>query len=662
MKKKWLSAICLTLVIMFLFSMSFSTTVRADGQDIEGFVTRMYRVVLGREPEEAGLQDWSERLRSGNSCAADIVLGFFFSPEYESKAKSHGEIVIDFYSAMLDRTPDSAGYNDWVKHLDVGMTKTAIAYGFVGSQEFGNLCASYGINSGAVVPDCKRDINFERTYFVYRLYQNCLGRAPEETGLESWCGNLDEGGTGSNIAYGFIFSNEYRGKNATNAEYVDMLYRTILGREADEAGRASWIVQLDSGYSREHVLNGFLFSTEFRRQCETAQINVGEPIAEPDNRNVNPDESGANTYECKGYIYENSYATSYYYIIKNTGNRTVALDGNAIAYDALGNRLGADSDSIDVLGPGETSIMTFYFSNVRGVDSVNCTLSDTARLYYQPVIANLSVNPSRNNRNLTLSITNNGSINADFVEAQALFFNESGKVVDSESKFFIDSDNEIKPGATITGQITSNKNFSRVEYYLTGRSDGESTPIDGTVTERDFSVAEYPYESLDSSNYYLVIKNNSSKSVGLSINMTAYDSDGRTIGAADGSITVLGSGETSIASFYFEYVTGIDHVSYTMSIDTSPLYVPVLKDLSVYESVNGKNVIISVKNNGSKSADFVQAYVLFFNESGKVVDSETMYFTDSDYEIKPGATITEQVSTYATFSTVKCYYTGRATK
>ncbi|MBR3515271.1 MAG: leucine-rich repeat protein [Lachnospiraceae bacterium] len=245
------------------------------------FVTRMYDVVLGRMPDEEGLNTWTDNLNSGRSSAVDIVYGFFYSPEYLNKGKSNGAIVTDCYNAMLGRDPDPSGYADWTKRLDIGMTPEAIFAGFVGSQEFIGLCRSYGIEPGQYQLTNARDQNYERTYFVYRLYQNCLGRTPDADGQESWCATLGRGDSGANVAYGFIFSPEYLGRNTDNEEYVAMLYQTILGRAGDAAGMQSWIDQLNNGSSREHILNGFLFSTEFAQQCETAGINVGSPIPEP---------------------------------------------------------------------------------------------------------------------------------------------------------------------------------------------------------------------------------------------------------------------------------------------------------------------------------------------------------------------------------------------
>ena len=247
-------------------------------QKIEAFVTRMYNVVLGRNPDATGLKNWTTKLTEHTATASDIIYGFFCSDEYKGKKKSNEEIVTDCYNAMLDRDPDAAGKENWVKRLDIGMTTMAVCKGFVGSSEFKDLCASYYIDRGNITLNYARDENYERTYFVYRLYANCLGRTPDITGLENWCKNLKNGTTGTQIAKGFIFSDEYKGKNVSNEEFVTMLYNTILGRTPDSSGLSSWTNQLNIGKSREYVTNGFLFSSEFKGQCSTAGITLGDKL------------------------------------------------------------------------------------------------------------------------------------------------------------------------------------------------------------------------------------------------------------------------------------------------------------------------------------------------------------------------------------------------
>ena len=248
-----------------------------------GFVYRMYKIVLGREPDQGGLESWVYQLETGRMKAADIVQGFFNSTEYQSKGKTNDEIVTDCYKAMLNREPEPTGLAFWKMRLDVGMTSDSVCAGFVDSDEFFELTWKYGILPGYIKLTNARDQNYERTAFAYRLYQDCLGRYPDIVGLEYWCGRLGKGYGGTQVASGFVFSDEYKSHHTSNEVFVDMLYRTILGRAAEAYGRNSWIKALDYTSTREKVLNGFMFSDEFSKKCQIAGIKVGKKITEPDN-------------------------------------------------------------------------------------------------------------------------------------------------------------------------------------------------------------------------------------------------------------------------------------------------------------------------------------------------------------------------------------------
>ena len=237
-------------------------------EKVKAFVTRLYEVALNREPEAEGLADWTNRLQTGEVAAVNVVQGVLCSDEYKNKGKSNGEIVNDCYQAMLGRGADESGYNDWVAKLDSGMSVNAIFAGFVGSEEFGNLCASYGINPGTYELTEARDMNAGTTQFVSRLYTQALGRSFDADGLNDWCGQINANPSRDNIlnisTNGFLNSQEFQNKGLDNTEYVKVLYRTYLGREYDDAGLSDWVGQLDRGEKdRNAVAAGFAYSAEF---------------------------------------------------------------------------------------------------------------------------------------------------------------------------------------------------------------------------------------------------------------------------------------------------------------------------------------------------------------------------------------------------------------
>ena len=408
------------------------------------------------------------------------------------------------------------------------------------------------------------------------------------------------------------------------------------------------------------------------KESETTEATEAEPGASTeapaptvvdnrDKKDATPEAPASDVdFDVKGHLFENSIGdTLYFCIVTNTSSETVRVNGNAVALDASGATLGADEGEIDVLAPGETSIMQLYFDGVTGVHDVELSLSHE-RTSYHPVIANLDVSQSINDRNLTVQVTNTGTESAQFVEAYALFFDGAGNVCDYDSTYVTDGDSEIKPQASVSAQLDTYNDFDHVECYLTGRSDGSTAKVQDSVGDDDFDTQGYVYESdYGGTRSFLVVTSKAKVPVGIDINATAYDAGGNVVGAASSSIDAIGPGEQSIASFYYGEAAGIARVDYALQYDDTPSFESVLGDLQVQQSVNDRNVVVTVANTGTKPAEFVEAYALFFDGAGNVCDYDSTYVTDGDSEIKPGATLSAQLDTYEDYATVACYLTGR---
>jgi tripartite-type tricarboxylate transporter receptor subunit TctC len=364
--------------------------------------------------------------------------------------------------------------------------------------------------------------------------------------------------------------------------------------------------------------------------------------------------------EIRECSYENSIGTTIWYLIvtnKGSGSGTVRFNGTA--YNAGGDVIGAANAGIDILGPSETSLAYFYFDSVTGIDHVEYSVMTDAASHYYPVLADLSMEQNINDRNLTVKVTNNGSRTAQFVQAYALFFDADNNLISADSEYVVDNDSEIKPGGSCSGQMNAYKDFDHAECYLTGRSDGSAGSAVSSISGEDFDVREYLYENSFASMYYLVIKNNSEYTVSISGNAEAMDAEGNTIGAADTSVDVLGPQEESITYFYFSNVKGIASVDYSLSYSESRYYSPVISDLAQEITINNSNVIVTLTNNGSEAARFVQAYALFMDSSGNIVYTDSGYITDDDSELKSGATLSKQLDCRTAFDHVEVYLTGR---
>ena len=241
---------------------------------VAGFVERLYTVALGRPSDPQGKQDWIDAITLRGESGASAARGFLYSPEFLNKECTNEVFVAVLYSTFFDRTPDNLGFTAWVDALNNGAPKEQVIEGFINSTEWANLCLRYGIRGGGTgVPNIEVEPNQQTIDFATRLYTTCLGRDADEAGLMAWARQLaNQRDTGTGAARGFFFSSEFTGQNVSNAEYVNRLYRTFMGREADEAGFNAWVAQLDSGVSREEVFEGFAQSPEFTRICASYGI------------------------------------------------------------------------------------------------------------------------------------------------------------------------------------------------------------------------------------------------------------------------------------------------------------------------------------------------------------------------------------------------------
>lgn len=113
--------------------------------NVTDFVDRFYSTVLGRNAEPAGEIYWTDSLVTGMRAGADVARGFIFSQEFTNRALGDSEYVDVLYRAFFNRSPDSAGYSDWMNQLQHGTDRAAVLDGFIFSQEFRNLCAAYSI-------------------------------------------------------------------------------------------------------------------------------------------------------------------------------------------------------------------------------------------------------------------------------------------------------------------------------------------------------------------------------------------------------------------------------------------------------------------------------------------------------------------------------------
>ena len=238
-----------------------------------------------KEVIESGLKyarsrGWDTRQRSIQGGAG------FISQNYILK----GQDTLYLQKFDVDDSYNGMFYHQYMQNLTAPMTEgatTRAAYERVGALSNGfvfkipvyrNMPASpcpepgkaQGINPTPDEEQLLRD-------FIIRLYVNALGRKTyEEEEVDYWYDRLTSGKSdGASLAYGFFFSGEFKEKNLSDGDYVDLLYQVMFNRNADPEGKSQWTERLAIGMSREYIYAGFANSTEFAVLCQKYGVKQG---------------------------------------------------------------------------------------------------------------------------------------------------------------------------------------------------------------------------------------------------------------------------------------------------------------------------------------------------------------------------------------------------
>ncbi|MBO4494281.1 MAG: DUF4214 domain-containing protein [Clostridiales bacterium] len=270
------------LVTLFVAEQGAGTTPAPGDPDkepsIADFVERLYTIALNRASEPEGKAFWVKEIEDGNRTGGDCAYFFLIeAPEFKNRGLGDEDFVETLYKTFFDRASEADGKAFWVGQLkNKTMTRDQVIMGFIDSKEWCNVCATYGVKSGA--PTAKAEIASKNAIaFATRLYTCCLGRAAEEGGLKYWSlalTNLEQ--TGCSAAKEFFTTPEFVNLKLKDDEYVTRLYKTFMDREPQAGEVTYWTGEIAKGsQTRESVLAFFGQSEEFTNICKKYGIDRG---------------------------------------------------------------------------------------------------------------------------------------------------------------------------------------------------------------------------------------------------------------------------------------------------------------------------------------------------------------------------------------------------
>ena len=149
--------------------------------------------------------------------------------------------ALQLYQGLLNRDSDNGGAEFFTSQIQNGATLDAVANDFLNSDE-------YIANSSAQT--------------VQSLYSSLLGHSADQAGEEFWSNSIKAGASSGDIAALISGSFEAQTNAATDADYINALYVSALGHDAEQAGSDFWTNALTSGSSRTDVANTIFASPD----------------------------------------------------------------------------------------------------------------------------------------------------------------------------------------------------------------------------------------------------------------------------------------------------------------------------------------------------------------------------------------------------------------
>jgi hypothetical protein len=225
-------------------TLPLTTAFPKQGNANADYVEALYRAILDRDAEPAGLAFWTGLLNSGVP-RLQVVQAIRQSAEHFTQE------VTALYFTLLNRPPDPTGLQNWVQALENGsLTEEQEAFDFLNSGEY--------LSKGD-------------KYFVDHMYLSLLGRSFDAAGEAHWLDALGDdpsgkpthpaGATHAQVITDFLYSTE------SLTRLVEGYYQIFLHRLADPFGLNSWLGALQQGGSFLTIGQQFLSSGEFYNQA-----------------------------------------------------------------------------------------------------------------------------------------------------------------------------------------------------------------------------------------------------------------------------------------------------------------------------------------------------------------------------------------------------------
>lgn len=164
--------------------------------------------------------------------------------------------------------------------------------------------------------------------------------------------------------------------------------------------------------------------------------------------------------------YQTDYSNYAVLVVKNNSEYNLDIDVNATFYGSDGNLVGAKSSEEEAIESGYETV--FVFMPDEDYERMEYEFDVDETEYFECVLSDLSYEATVAKDKVILSVTNNGDDPIEFARATVLFF-DGDDAVYYDYSYFVDDDDELKPGKTVNKELDCYKDFDSYRVFLFGR-------------------------------------------------------------------------------------------------------------------------------------------------------------------------------------------------
>jgi hypothetical protein len=207
-------------------------------KDATSLINSLYADILGRAPEQAGIDTWRNYLVNQGWPTLSVANAILYSDEY------YLQRIDAAYREVLGREPDAAGRADWLRRMQTRQVSVdEIRLNFTMSLEYYNRAG--GTDSS----------------FVSVLYSTMLNRPASTGDINYWVTQARAYGGG------YVVSSIWNSYESGTAR-LNVVYRAFLKRDVDASGISSW-VPLITTQGDQAARSALVGSLEYLLQART---------------------------------------------------------------------------------------------------------------------------------------------------------------------------------------------------------------------------------------------------------------------------------------------------------------------------------------------------------------------------------------------------------